>query len=166
MLKNLIAIVALSLTLSSCIKGTDNNFCEYDPCDFEAPDSERQLVQDYLVANSITAIEHCSGMYYVIDNPGTGRTPEICNNVTVTYTGRLTDGTIFDQSTAPVSFPLSNLIAGWKNGIPLIKEGGSIKLIIPPSLAYGTQPRFDQDGNLVIPANSILVMDIGLIQVQ
>ena len=67
---------------------------------------------------------------------------------------------MFDKSARPVSFNLLELIQGWQKGLPLVKKGGKIKLIIPPSLGYGATP---QQG---IPANSVLVFDIELVGVS
>lgn len=164
MLKNiLIGFLALA-SFSSCLKSGDNtpkcNAADYDSCAFKAPASEIQAVQDYLTANSITAEQHCSGLFYKIDVPGTGASANVCSDIVVTYEGKLTNGTVFDAATAPVIFNLSGVIPGWKNGIPLIKSGGRIYLYVPPSLAYGNT----QVGP--IPPNSILVFRIELVSVQ
>mgnify|MGYP006246716607 FL=1 len=82
------------------------------------------------------------------------------SSVTVVYVGKLTDGTIFDQSNLlGATFPLANVIQGWQEGIPLFREGGSGMLLIPSSLGYGSQ----SVGN--IPANSVLIFEISLIHV-
>jgi FKBP-type peptidyl-prolyl cis-trans isomerase len=121
-------------------------------------------LESYLASASITATRHCSGVYYVIDAPGSGSaTPTICSAVSVKYKGQLTNGTVFDQATTPVSFQLGGLIESWKKGILLIKAGGKIRLYCPPSLAYGSQEIRDGSGNVVIPANSILVFEIELV---
>lgn len=146
----------LSGSLTSCLK---EQKCNYNPCDLIAPQSEIQAIQTYLTNNSITATQHCSGVFYNIIDPGTGKTPEACGTISVSYIGSLTNGSVFDQSTG-ATFSLGGLITGWKNGIPLLKSGGRIHLYIPPSLAYGNQ----QVGT--IPPNSILVFDITLIAVQ
>jgi FKBP-type peptidyl-prolyl cis-trans isomerase FkpA len=125
------------------------------------PAGEITALQAYLTANGITATQHSSGLFYTIVTPGTGTvTPNQCSGVSVTYTGRLTTGATFDQATTAVSFTLSGLITAWRIGIPLIKAGGAIKLYVPPSLGYGSQAVGS------IPANSILVFDIGLVNVQ
>ncbi|MBO9563352.1 MAG: FKBP-type peptidyl-prolyl cis-trans isomerase [Niastella sp.] len=112
----------------------------------------------YISANGITATKHPSGMYYQIINAGSGATPTINSTVQVTYVGKFTDNTSFDSGTT--SFPLNGVIEGWQIGIPLIKKGGKIKLIIPPALAYGCN---DYRG---IPGNSILVFDVDLLDVK
>jgi len=140
--------------------------CSYDACAVAAPASEVTLLEAYLATASITtAIKHCSGMYYTIDAAGTGATATICSTVSVKYKGQLTTGTVFDQSTTPVSFQLAGLIEAWKKGIPLIKPGGKIKLYCPPSLAYGNQDIRNGSGVVIIPANSILVFEVELVGV-
>ena len=157
-----IFIVLLPVILfASCSKNKDE--CRYDPCETSAPAAEVAQLESWLASASITATKHCSGMYYVIDAPGSGgNTPAICSFVSVKYKGQLTNGTVFDQATNPVSFQLGRLIESWKKGIPLIKTGGKIKLYCPPSLAYGSQDIRDGSGNVVIPANSILIFEIEL----
>ena len=146
---------------SSCLKGESGVSCKYDECGLKAPASEIQAVQAYLSANSITATQHCSGMFYTIDQPGTGAAPTICNTIIANYEGRLTNGTVFDKTTTtPLTVGLSQLITGFKNGLPLIKAGGKITLYIPPSLGYGST----QQGS--IPANSILIFSVDLLGVQ
>lgn len=139
---------------SGCLKKKEST-CNYDACFDKAPASEIQAVQDYLTSQGITnAQQHCSGMFYVIDSAGSGKQPTACSAVDVNYTGKLTDGTVFDQGR--YQNYLGSVIEGWANGVPLIKEGGVIHLYIPPSLGYGSQ------ANGTIPANSILIFDITL----
>ncbi|MBA2744707.1 MAG: FKBP-type peptidyl-prolyl cis-trans isomerase [Flavisolibacter sp.] len=154
MLKNFLAIMIMAIFFSGCAKSGDGFKCLYEPCEYVAPASEIAAVQGYLTANSITATQHCSGLFYTISEPGTGQSPTACHAVNVTYEGRLTNGNVFDANT--ISINLSQVIAGWANGVPLIKQGGKIRLFIPPSLGYGPTA---QPG---IPANSILIFDVEL----
>jgi FKBP-type peptidyl-prolyl cis-trans isomerase FkpA len=165
MKKFLISSLVIVIVFSACSKSKNdsNSSCNlnYQPCAIVAPQVESDTILNYLNAQNITAIKHCSGMYYKIDSVGTGKTPTICSIIGVTYTGQLKNGTVFDQQTSnPVAFYLSRLIAGFKNGIPLIREGGSIHLYVPPSLGYGSQ----QNG--AIPPNSLLIFQVSLIGVQ
>jgi peptidylprolyl isomerase len=98
---------------------------------------------------------------------GTGATAEPGDTVTVNYVGSLTDGTVFDASanhgSSGFTFQLGagQVIKGWDQGIVGMKVGGKRKLIIPASLAYG-----DQAVGSVIPANSTLVFEVELTNVQ
>lgn len=158
MMKRSIGILFIVMVgLSSCLKKSS---CGFDACGVVAPASEIQAVQNYLTANSITAVQHCSGLFYTIDNPGSGKAPDACSNVSVTYVGKLTNGNVFDQQTSPISFGLNSVILGWRIGVPAIRTGGRIHLYIPPTLGYGNQ----QAGT--IPPNSILIFDITLTAVQ
>jgi FKBP-type peptidyl-prolyl cis-trans isomerase FkpA len=92
---------------------------------------------------------------------GNGEFPNINSLVTVAYKGTLTDGTTFDQSSSNgITFPLSNVIQGWQEGIPLFSEGGSGILLIPSALGYGSQ----SVGN--IPENSVLIFEVTLLNVD
>ncbi|GAC1448518.1 MAG: hypothetical protein NVSMB7_10020 [Chitinophagaceae bacterium] len=159
----IVAFPVIIILFVSCYKKNINTTtCDYDPCAIKAPATEIAELESYLSGAGITtAIKHCSGMYYEIILPGAGEPANTCSYVSVKYKGSLTNGTVFDQTTAsPVGFPLATLIEGWKKGIPLIKKGGKIRLYIPPSLGYGSQ---QSPG---IPANSILIFDIDLADVQ
>ena len=124
--------------------------------------SEEGTITTYAAANGITATRHSSGLYYQIINPGSTVTPIISSKIFVTYTGKLLNGTVFDQQTnsSLTGFFLSQVIPGWQIGIPLIQKGGEIKLIVPSSLAYGCTAQGP------IPANSVLYFDIVLVDVQ
>lgn len=163
MRKGFLSAIAVSIFFSGCLKSkhTEGLACMYNACATVAPASEIQAVQNYLTSNNITAVQHCSGVFYVIDTPGTGVQPSSCSSVNVIYKGRLTNGNVFDPGPSfPQPYPLTSLIKGWTNTIPLIKAGGKIHLYIPPSLGYGNQ----QVGN--IPPNSILIFDVELTTVQ
>jgi FKBP-type peptidyl-prolyl cis-trans isomerase FkpA len=157
MLKNLVIALVILFSLGSCFKGKSGFECNYNACSYKAPASEIAAVQSYLTANNINAVEHCSGLFYVIDAPGDGNSPTPCHSVYVSYTGRLADGTVFDSNTG-IGLSLPNTIAGWTNGIPLLKMGGQIRLFIPPSLGYGAQGIPP-----TIPPNSILIFDVKLL---
>lgn len=97
---------------------------------------------------------------------GTGAEATAGKTVTVNYKGTLTDGTEFDSSYSrnePFSFSLGSgqVIKGWDQGVAGMKVGGKRKLVIPPELAYG-----EQSPSPSIPANSTLVFEIELLNVQ
>lgn len=166
MLKKIVLGLVVVASFTGCMKGdnSNNTTCNYDPCTYKkATASETQAVKDYLDANGISATQHCSGMFYAIDDAGTGKPVTACGAIIATYSGKLTDGTVFDSGTFQDFMPLGNLVLGWVNAIPLIKEGGKIRLYIPPSLGYGDKDVTDkQTGAVVIPANSIIIFDVTL----
>lgn len=155
----------MSLVFASCLKKETG--CPYNELSVKAPGSEVEQVEMYLAAKNITAQKDSSGVYYIVENAGNGKTPEVCSVISVHYTGSLTNDQVFDKSNGtPVSFRLGELIAGWQKGLRHIKAGGKIKLFIPPSLGYGDKDAKDANGNVVIPANSILVFSLELAEVQ
>ena len=97
---------------------------------------------------------------------GTGTAATASSTVSVKYTGCLSDGTVFDSTDKhggdPISFPLSGVIAGWTQGIPGMKVGGTRTLVIPGNLAYGANPPAGSG----IPANAVLTFQIQLVGVQ
>jgi FKBP-type peptidyl-prolyl cis-trans isomerase len=158
-MKKLILIAFSAIALICCNKEEP---CGYNPCASKAPDSEIQSVQSYLSSNNITATQHCSGVFYVVNQPGSGSKPKGCEGVTVNYEGRLTNGSVFDKTNPgqPASFDLDQLVTGFKNGVIQIGAGGKVTIYIPPSLGYGSQ----QSGP--IPPNSILIFTVDLLSVD
>lgn len=104
-------------------------------------------------------------MYYQIQAQGSGGSPNNCSSININYTGQLANGNVFDRG-SNVAFTLGRLIEGWKKGLPLIQKGGKIKLYIPPTLGYGSSDIKDSNGSVVIPANSMLIFEISLLDVQ
>lgn len=170
MIKKLLLLVAVPALLFSC-KKVSPDACSLTESAFVAPASEVNALQGWISTNHSGATQHPSGIFYEINNPGSGTViPGVCSNVTVKYAGYLTSGSKFDDSnpTYPngITFLLGQLILGWQKGIPLIKKGGSINLYVPPSLGYGNQDVRNNAGVVVVPANSILVFNIQLVEVQ
>ena len=152
-----------SFYLVSCFK--KDTGCSYSKDNTIASSWEQQNLKKYLDSLGITATLYSTGFYYQILSKGSGATPGVCSRITVSYKGQLTDSSVFDQQTDAL-FTLGGLIPGWKQGLPLISKGGEIKLYLPPSLGYAGIPQTDKNGNVVIPAYSILIFDINLIDVQ
>lgn len=108
--------------------------------------------------------ETASGLQYVVEKEGTGAQPTAEDEVTVHYTGRLLDGTVFDSSVnrgEPATFPLNRVIPGWTEGVQLMKEGAKYTFFIPSDLAYGAQGVPN-----AIPPHSTLIFDVELIKVN
>lgn len=125
------------------------------------PQDEKPQILAYAAKDSLNVTEHSSGIYYQIINPGSGITANLNSSIKISYIGKLLNGNIFDQgSNENDPWKLNNLIEGWQIGIPLIKKGGRIKLIIPSAYAYGC------NGSGSIPANSVLFFDVNLIDVK
>jgi FKBP-type peptidyl-prolyl cis-trans isomerase FkpA len=158
-MKKIILALLIISTFAGCSKDEE---CKYDECGVKAPATEVQNLQAYLQSNNIVATEHCSGIYYTIQQQGTGTRPTACSAVSVYYKGTLTNGTVFDQTQVgnPAAFNLGGLITGFKNGLLQIKTGGKVTIYIPPSLGYGSSAVSS------IPANSILIFEVELLATQ
>ncbi len=105
-----------------------------------------------------------TGLQYQVITPGTGATPGPEDEVTVHYTGKLVDGTVFDSSVErgePATFPVNGVIPGWTEALQLMKEGSKWELVIPSELGYG--PR-GAGGS--IPPNAVLIFEVELISVN
>ena len=125
----------------------------------EQAEKDDAIIQQYISENGLVATKTTSGLYVVIEVPGTGLQPTTTSTVKVAYKGYLTNGNQFDQSVAGATFGLQGVIRGWTEGIPYFKEGGSGKLLIPSAMGYGSQAQAN------IPANSVLIFDVELITV-
>lgn len=156
-LKKSYLILALLLTIvgfPSCLKDKG--------CKLKSVDAEAPQILAYAAANGINITRHPSGLYYEVISPGTGAVANNSSKIIITYTGKMMNGQVFDEKTAPNSTPwaLNGLIQGWIVGLPLIQEGGRIKLLVPLSMGYGCEDYYS------IPGNSVLFFDITLYDVQ
>lgn len=103
-----------------------------------------------------------SGLQYLVVKEGNGKKPGPNDVVTVHYTGRLIDGTVFDSSVErgePATFAVGQVIPGWVEGLQLMSEGSAYRLFIPSELAYG------EHGTGPIQTNSTLIFDVQLLKV-
>jgi len=120
--------------------------------------SESDQMTSYAAKNNITYVSDPSGVLYQIITAGNTNKPRLTSTITVTYTGKLMNDVTFDSGT--ITYPLNNLIPGWQVALPLIGEGGQIKILIPSSLGYGSS------GSGSIPGNSPLYFDVSLLKVK
>ena len=105
-----------------------------------------------------------SGLKYVVLEEGDGREAYANRIVTVQYTGRFEDGTIFDSAwSTPFQFVTGHgqIIKGWDEGIRLMSEGSRYLFIIPPKLGYGKKGYGD-----IIPPNTTLYFEVRLLKVE
>jgi FKBP-type peptidyl-prolyl cis-trans isomerase FkpA len=121
-------------------------------------------IKKYLATNSLTGFtKTSSGLYYKIGQPGTGSPITTDSTIVANYTGKLLNGVIFDRAIAgsEATFTLNSLVKGWREGVPMIKQGGSIRLIVPSTLGYGLG-----GSSPAIPAFSALDFDITVTDVK
>jgi FKBP-type peptidyl-prolyl cis-trans isomerase len=105
-----------------------------------------------------------SGLQYRVLVIGKGKQPTMKSTVTAHYVGKLLDGTEFDNSYKrgePATFPLTNVIRGWMEGLQIMKAGSKYELFVPAELAYG-----EKGAGGVIPPNATLVFQLELIAVK
>jgi peptidylprolyl isomerase len=107
-----------------------------------------------------------SGLQYEDLVAGSGNTPSPGKQVTVHYTGWLTNGTKFDSSldsNQPFTFTIGKgeVVPGWDEGVMSMKIGGKRKLVIPPELGYGAA-----GAGGVIPPNATLIFEVILLDVR
>lgn len=131
----------------------------------QAADDNERLGREYLEQNKNTegVKVTASGLQYLVVKEGTGAQPGPNDVVTVHYTGKLIDGTVFDSSEErgePATFAVGQVIPGWVEGLQLMKEGAAYRLFIPSNLAYGPH------GTGPIQPNSTLIFDVQLIKVE
>ncbi|MCE7055020.1 FKBP-type peptidyl-prolyl cis-trans isomerase [Algoriphagus sp. AGSA1] len=142
---------------------------------------EEKLIQDYIKEKGLNAQKTESGLYYVIEEEGTGDPVTPGTTMMVDYAGYLLDGTLFDTSIEsvakegdmfnenrpggyeplPVTVGMGQVIPGWDEGLLLLKKGSKGKFLIPSPLAYG-----ENGAGAMIPANSVLVFDVDVADVQ
>ena len=106
-----------------------------------------------------------SGLTYYDIKIGEGKLPNPGDILSVHYTGKLKDGTIFDSSVQrgqPIEFPIGQgrVIKGWDEALSQMRVGEKRSLIIPPDLAYGASAKGP------IPANSTLIFEVELVEIK
>ena len=121
--------------------------------------------EDFLAENKKRAgvVTTPSGLQYEIVKEGNGRQPKASDTVQCHYEGTLIDGTVFDSSYRrgmPAEFGLRQVIAGWTEGVQLMKEGSIFKFYIPYNLAYG-----ERGAGADIPPYAALIFTVELIKV-
>jgi len=105
-----------------------------------------------------------SGLQYKVITSGKGKAPKATDKVTVHYTGKLIDGTVFDSSVErnePITFDVGGVIAGWTEALQLMHEGDKWMLFLPSEIAYGERGAGEQ-----IPPYSTLIFEVELIKVN
>ena len=105
-----------------------------------------------------------SGLQYQVLREGNGKQPKATDRVRCHYEGMLIDGTLFDSSIQrgePAVFGLNQVIAGWTEGVQLMKEGAKYRFFIPYTLGYG-----ERGAGQSIPPFAALIFDVELIEVK
>ena len=98
---------------------------------------ERQAAFIAEAAAADGAVTTPSGLVFQVITEGEGAMPVSGQHVVLTYTGRLSDGTVFDTTEEPVNFDVDRLVPGFTEGLKMMRPGGTYRLVIPANLAYG-----------------------------
>jgi FKBP-type peptidyl-prolyl cis-trans isomerase len=140
---------------------------------------EAKVIEDYATEKGLSVQKTANGLYYVIEQEGTGEAITPGTTMYVNYAGYLLDGTLFDTSypeiakannmfnegreygPLPVNVGMGQVIPGWDEGLMLLKNGAKAKFLIPSPLGYGEAGA----GGMIGP-NSILVFDVEVTDVQ
>ncbi|MGR8930829.1 MAG: FKBP-type peptidyl-prolyl cis-trans isomerase [Gammaproteobacteria bacterium] len=131
-----------------------------------SPEENKAAGEKFLADNAKNpgVVSTASGLQYMVFSEGTGAKPKATDNVTVHYKGTTIDGKEFDSSYGrgePATFPLNRVIAGWTEGLQLMKEGAKYRFFIPSKLAYG-----ERGAGAAIGPNAALIFDVELIKVN
>lgn len=150
--------LAAALLLTGCQKATDSSSTENNAGTSSASTPASNTPSEGMKTTA-------SGLKYQVLKQGTGTvSPKPTDTVNVHYHGTLLNGTVFDSSVQrrqPISFPLNGVIAGWTEGLQLMKVGDKFKFEIPPQLAYG-----ENSPSPTIPPNSTLVFEVELLAIE
>ena len=163
--------IALSALMMAGMASCNSNTTSSEGTEETAADYGQQIKDNKTLgrefmeqnAKNDSVVQTTSGLQYMVLKEGTGAKPAAEDTVTVHYTGKLLDGTVFDSSVErgePASFPLNAVIPGWTEGLQLMSEGSQYRLFIPSELAYGSQGA----GDKILP-NATLIFDVELIKV-
>ena len=161
-----IAMAAMLMAgMASCNSNTNESTEQTTPDYSQQIKDNKTLGREFMEQNAKndSVTQTTSGLQYMVLKEGTGAKPGAEDTVTVHYTGKLLDGTVFDSSVErgePASFPLNAVIPGWTEGLQLMSEGSKYRLFIPSELAYGSKGA----GDKILP-NATLIFDVELIKV-
>jgi FKBP-type peptidyl-prolyl cis-trans isomerase len=149
--------LAAALLLAGCV----------DPIEMQQCQPMTYAVADMRGDTTVTT----TGLRFIEGETGSGPALEWCQLTAVHYDAFLLDDTNFDSSRGrdlPIVFTpgLGVLIDGFEQGVVGVRVGGTRRLIIPPELGFGPEPRRDDAGEVIVPANATVVYDIEVVDIQ
>lgn len=127
-------------------------------------EKDKNTIINYIMDQGIDVQSTPSGLYYQLIEKGTGDLAQWGDWVTVNYKGYTLDGQVFDSSYKkgkPLEFYIGNMIAGWNEGLELMRPGSKALLIVPSYLGYG-----EKGFGKVIPPNEVLAFELELLTVE
>lgn len=161
--RNAVAALVLALSATACLSTSEPNY--------GTPSNPATETFATTLGVDLTQMTKLSSdLYYQDITVGTGTQVTPGKQLTVNYTGWLTNGTQFDTSVGatPFTFTLqgAQVIAGWDLGIVGMRVGGKRRLVIGSNLGYGPSAQYGSNGALVIPSNATLVFDVTVVSTQ
>ena len=146
--------VLFVFSFSSCKDDTDNTYTEW-----------KIMNQSWLAEhkNDSAFQQTPSGLCYQVIHQGYMTRPNLNSFITVKYTGKLIDGTVFDSDST--MFQLGGTIVGWQEGLMRMNAGGRYLFYIPYALGYGSYGS-SYGGGIRIPPYSTLIFDVELTNVD
>lgn len=129
----------------------------------QAPDTVSVASQnEFLAARAARkgAVTTPSGLVFEVVTEGEGSHPVMTDRVKVMYTGRLSDGTVFDSTDEPIEFGVSKLVPGFTEALTMMKPGGTYRICIPARIGYGARGISG-----IIPGNSVLDFEVQLLEI-
>lgn len=133
--------------------------------EYRALADENQSKSNTFLANNRSKdgiVELPSGVQYRVIESGEGARPGPTETVTVHYRGSKMDGLEFDSSFArgtPQTFTVDNVLQGWQEVLPLMREGATWQIFVPPEMAFGVR------GQPPVGPNEVVVFDLKLVQI-
>ena len=123
---------------------------------------EQEKIDNYLASSNLQFSHKSSGLYYYEISPGTGEVPNLYDTIEVKYTGKLLDGTVFDETkdneTFKFIFYVDPIIEGFNEGVSYMKEGGKSYFLIPSTIGYGNY-------GYLFPAYTPTLFEVELIRI-
>ncbi len=145
------AVLATLFALTTTFSCNNNIECSFD--------ADQDVITKYLADNNLTATKTESGLHYIIEKEGLGTLyPNINSTVGVKYKGYFTDGVVFDENAQGTEFTVGQVIAGWQEGLTLMKKQSKAQFFIPSSLAYGSRAVGGMEGREC----SVIIFDVEL----
>lgn len=130
-------------------------------------EKDQNIILNYAMDNNLDVQAATNGLYYHIIKKGEGEFIKWGDQIVTHYKGYFLDGQVFDSSyrkDKPMTFYVGNVIQGWNEGLQKIQPGGKLFLLVPSTLAYGTEAVKDKGGRIIIPENSVLAFEVEVLE--
>lgn len=128
---------------------------------------EQNEIVDYAIEHLLDVQASNTGLFYGIRQEGDGETIAWGDYLTVHYKGYLLDGTVFADSRAqdrPLAFYVGNMIPAWNEGLPYIKVGGKLLMLVPSHLGYGAEGLKTSNGRVIVPPYQMLAFEVEVLE--